>query len=803
MTVILVKNITEYAQLLQFSYDNIIRTELDLVSEINAIDTSSFADEAMKSNVRLQLSALNELGETASEFKFKSNGKLIHSHDYFQKYTVSYLKGEEYFGQFFLPDEKYNLSHYHTYFNEELANTFCIMKGLEQAQILIAKNYSKKLEKWTQQLLPLETEIRTIRTTLEQARRDPLAQQIKLVDTLENSIIERLKIDTSKLRVTGASIDSDRDVAALHYLLKIIEFDTVGWYPLKPLILNFTGQALRDAIDSVNELGGPGSQHSEESILAITRDRLNLLRDVFKQVDFQEKKLAESLSPSDQNPWDKYEAIIAAQPSIDANVFSILDKALNHLNNASIKIKDLQPLEDSIQNNLLTLLQYAEVKKIESRRNTEKLLGLTEFVVHLLQSVQSKFDNYKQVNLPDTSRIQYTVIKADSTLTGTLINIDSTKVAQIRNATTWLSKSQFNALSEDEEARSIFLGLLLQQLQNLKYAREISSGNLPLFTTKVINSILDINDSQETLAVKKSKNEKITFDDRYPLLKSIVDLFSLALETPLSADSSLVTLHPDLNSFLEFISDGLSLYDNLSQKQYTAAIYNAMAIFKIISQPEQVGDEKQISKNNADQQKLLNKLVGYGAFISDVAKAETADEIKQALSSAATPAGSSRIKRSHIRNLDINSYLGMVGGTETRALPDLSKTDASIALSVPVGISFSWKFTKYKKGSWTAFAPILDIGAVTAFRFDDTQTSNLPDLTFQNFISPGLYLFRNINNTPFTFGAGWQYGPTVRQISGIGNQQARTHRWLISATIDVPIFNIASGEQVNGWVPPR
>ncbi|MEM6394806.1 MAG: hypothetical protein AAF741_00565 [Bacteroidota bacterium] len=195
----------------------------------------------------------------------------------------------------------------------------------------------------------------------------------------------------------------------------------------------------------------------------------------------------------------------------------------------------------------------------------------------------------------------------------------------------------------------------------------------------------------------------------------------------------------------------------------------------------------------------------YGTFMADVASADTPEAFAGALDAVALPPGSSQLKRNKPFSLELNAYFGLNYAEEQLNLPDnfnadeagVEQTSGSVSLFVPVGLSLSWKSRYTQKSSYTLFFPFIDLGAVSAYRFDLGQGQNverLPQFTFQNVFAPGAHLMYNFAKSPFTLGAGLQYGPSLRRIEldGAPDLDVSAVRFMISMSVDVPIFSFTN-----------
>ncbi|MEM7574496.1 MAG: hypothetical protein AAF433_16450 [Bacteroidota bacterium] len=215
---------------------------------------------------------------------------------------------------------------------------------------------------------------------------------------------------------------------------------------------------------------------------------------------------------------------------------------------------------------------------------------------------------------------------------------------------------------------------------------------------------------------------------------------------------------------------------------------------------------RQISRaDTARMNRNRQQLFLYGTFMADVAAADSPDAFAAALNTVALPAGSSQLKRNKPFSLEVNAYFGVTYGQERLNLPDdpdgsrnlPDATSNVVSLFVPVGLSMSWKNSYTQKSSYSLFFPIIDLGAVSAYRFDqgaNNQIRELPEFEFQNVFAPGAHLMYNFAKSPFSLGAGVQYGPSLRRIRLEGEPIIKVSavRFMLSLSIDVPIFSFTN-----------
>lgn len=180
-------------------------------------------------------------------------------------------------------------------------------------------------------------------------------------------------------------------------------------------------------------------------------------------------------------------------------------------------------------------------------------------------------------------------------------------------------------------------------------------------------------------------------------------------------------------------------------------------------------------------------LVSLIHFINDMALAKTSDDVEKAIDAFALPAGSYAIKRQSQFSFTINSYPGVLSAYEV----SLAKEAFSVAFTAPVGLGLSWGS---KKGSVNGiFIPVIDIGALTRLRLDgDTHTKSLPEFTFKNIFSPGIYYSHGFRKSPLAINIGVQYGPELESFKDDGSILFKkdVFRFGIGLVFDIPLLNL-------------
>lgn len=181
------------------------------------------------------------------------------------------------------------------------------------------------------------------------------------------------------------------------------------------------------------------------------------------------------------------------------------------------------------------------------------------------------------------------------------------------------------------------------------------------------------------------------------------------------------------------------------------------------------------------------RLISLIQFVNDMAVAQDAEDISKAIESFALPAGSYAIKRKAKRNVSLNSYPGLLFSAE---ITPSEKTAFGIGFTAPVGLSLSWGGKN--GGSSGIYLSVIDIGAVTRLRLDNTQdTRALPEFTFKNILAPGLYYSIGFRKSPLSLNIGAQYGPELRVIKANNTYDTfDSFRLGIGLVVDIPLLNL-------------
>jgi hypothetical protein len=528
---------------------------------------------------------------------------------------------------------------------------------------------------------------------------------------------------------------------------------------------------------------------------------------------------------SENAAYKKYQEEVIRSKTIDITNFAFLDSLDARLEEETAQWNELYEKRRQIESNLKTLENKYCKKLVDARINAKNLGKGMELATHLLFAFRDFEKDSIDLFYTDTSQLIVTTNQVDAT-TGYVMGTSTRDTIQVnkkaineslkeKNIARWITRREFDDLKSDETEWNIFLGLLYQRLRSVEDAPDFSSEGVALLATKFLTITNDMEKCRTNLRTKKAISPgKVSFKDYYPFIRSTVDLFNTVITTQsFSVPAKEITEEgiientrkmqtlADRDSSLQRIpqlsNQALSLYENIYVRNYGNAILNAMELLRIMS------SQKLSTKERRQSERAVNAVLTYGTFMANMIRAETSDQVKNILKSVTLPPGSSRIKRETTSSFTINSYLGAAFGRDVLIdAPDgVDKSAFGAAMSVPIGFTYSVSPNWIKNNSSISlFVPLLDLGAITAYRQnpknDNYTIDNLPEFKWDNLFSPGLFVVYNFANSPFSLGFGGQYGPQLRKIQLENSDPVFVNSFrfpMAFFNVDVPFFNLHTG----------
>lgn len=377
--------------------------------------------------------------------------------------------------------------------------------------------------------------------------------------------------------------------------------------------------------------------------------------------------------------------------------------------------------------------------------------------------------------------------------------------------TIWVEPSKVYRGLNDPATRDIILGLLYQQGANIDFVNEAAQkvpfqDVLKSFQTEVpkleqfknaVNSLVsDLKQTQVSIKEVKSlganpdKNKIATY---YRLFDGAFGAFQAGLKI-----KNLVAGIPtgEENKMMFVIRQLSELNMHLRSKAYGSAVINVGNVIDTLSWNLLRRKNPNAEKNK--QTSFSSYFWRYGSFMASVAEAKNSDEVAYALDRIALPPGSAAMKKSSSFSLMINAYGGISSGVEFlgQGINQDREAKALLAPWAPLGLDISFG-NKKRNSSKGLYFPVVDVGALAAFRLGDTKAADVPQLKWNNIIAPGAYLvFGFTKSIPLSFSVGGQLGPNLRKVNtqGITLDDQRGYRIGATLAIDIPVLRLVGGQ---------
>lgn len=365
----------------------------------------------------------------------------------------------------------------------------------------------------------------------------------------------------------------------------------------------------------------------------------------------------------------------------------------------------------------------------------------------------------------------------------------------------WVSVDSLGTLVENEAGREIYLGLIYEKAEKIKFQNTTLQAVLKKLQADKITATLvpylqglHQHTNRVTTSIKNiagKDQSALLFTDYYAFYSASLDLLEHA--GSISTVPGLEGLKPDENTenrIQTARSVGVMALD-ISRRNYSSAIIN---LYQFYSQV--------ITDSAAEKSREF--ILKYGSFMAAVAQAETSEEVENAIEAAALPSGSSRIKRETPFNVSLNAYAGLFTGNEKiKGIKTTGSKFNSFGVAAPIGIAISrghsiffvgtgsngWKTNK-RSWSTSLLLSVIDLGALAAFRFSNDSTESVPKIQLKDIVSPGIFISIGIPKSPLSVTIGYQIGPLLREVSQKQNTYSQHYsRISISLCVDIPLLN--------------
>lgn len=298
-----------------------------------------------------------------------------------------------------------------------------------------------------------------------------------------------------------------------------------------------------------------------------------------------------------------------------------------------------------------------------------------------------------------------------------------------------------------------------------KLTAESENTKLNLVKMNFATALKKLSDSLKTTDAKLLVAAKLKTDKKGSCCLSDLEMTGLAYKVIYDKD------------FQNSLATGKTEAD----KNYKSAI-DKLAAFKASKTNDTLSDN------------TFEKMLKYGTFMATLVQAKSSEEVEAAIEAFALPSGSARIKRQTPFNVSLNAYSGIFLGWEQIQGVDRPacfkkgyEAFNSYGITAPIGIAIS---TSCHGWSFTGFMSVVDLGAVTAFRFSNDSTESVPKIELKEIISPGIFFSLGLPKCPLSLNVGYQAGPLLREVNQLENTYEKKYtRLSFSLNVDIPILN--------------
>jgi len=393
----------------------------------------------------------------------------------------------------------------------------------------------------------------------------------------------------------------------------------------------------------------------------------------------------------------------------------------------------------------------------------------------------------------------------------------------------WISLKTFNNMLRDTNHLKIFLGLVYEKSAGISFKIHGSEINVQQFMRDNQQNMLTLanlygnflllaKDVDQTLAEIKQKKKSgttITNDDYYNYINKAINVLEYGFKVANAIKPGIAD-----DEYIVMARNADNLYRNIYTKNYSAAVMNAYLILdQILVKSKEKSEQRlqtyrdsanqtpqlrarmasleTVSDSITDNGKVAAAVLKYGNLMASIVKADSPEDVENAIESAALPAGSSSIKKTTSWNIALNAYIGYYRGPGNG--DNVNQWNYNRGITAPIGITLS-KGLGYAKmfgkprnlGALSAYVTILNVGSIVDYRLSDDSSSIKQEIKLENIISPGGYIIYGLPApVPISVGYGAQYGPTLYKVTSdninVADKPGWRSHWFIA--IDIPLVN--------------
>lgn len=389
----------------------------------------------------------------------------------------------------------------------------------------------------------------------------------------------------------------------------------------------------------------------------------------------------------------------------------------------------------------------------------------------------------------------------------------------------WADKEDIRKLFSEDLIFSVYMGLLIETAKkkgiqfdfgNQDALHEILNDSQKYYTSYrsfIKTAATKLQTVEEKIGgLKNVSGDSLKLESYYGIVMSSLDLMEYLTDFEKLPPFQNMGIHQSVEEYFYVARTSATIVIDVNRRNYGSAIVNAVALYDTVfgvtglkNMAPAAASAKEKTAFAADEKEKYDASAGalfkYGSFMSAMVMAKNSDEVEAAIEAIALPSGSATIKRNAAFNVSLNAYCGLFGGYEHIEGVASARKFNTYGVTAPIGFSISkgrscflpviGSFWNTGHFSNSLFISVVDIGALTAFRFADDSTETVPKIELKNIISPGIFYSWGIAKTPVSVNIGYQFGPLLRKVTATSNDIGTQYtRFSVSLCVDLPLWNI-------------
>jgi len=360
----------------------------------------------------------------------------------------------------------------------------------------------------------------------------------------------------------------------------------------------------------------------------------------------------------------------------------------------------------------------------------------------------------------------------------------------------YVTTGAIDTLVDDPIALQFYLGLIWQQLhdhndviagQALADLLAQDANGLVTYIQQLVQDGASLSTAIAGLTKSKTSSQS-DLSNNYAAIFQAASQVLTSVQNTQSIDSRLKLAAP-VQKILSYSSDVTEVAYDFAIKNYNAAIVSLQKYL----------DDIVAQGKNPTLDTALQRFIKYVSFAANVVTAKSSDDVESAIEAVALPAESAVTQRNTHFSISVNAYAGAFAGWEWMPTLKTGATAGSAGVTAPVGFAFVWgnighnSSAKTANGkSFTLFVPLIDLGAMAAFRLQNDSANISSNVQLKNILAPGLYAYFGFGKCPISLGFGAQLGPQLRDVTAKAINVNKNYyiRYGFNLLVDIPLFNL-------------